>query len=354
MKDTKSRYNFLSVIAITVGLLFLALPAMAQEVLMALEGPIENVTDNNDGSGSVTVMGIVVDIPDGTPINSPTAPLTITQFADPTPLPGRTQPGFLGGTAIITGVTDGVTHTADDVFTEPAENVAIGVITDANCAIPGPTDNPDQVRFRLCNNNSIEILGAPTRRLTNGNTNSRMPADHPTNESGFMINLGWTHEAGELVGSSVGSEGYYDGSRLNWFAFELAGVGQLRNFDSSEASVLRAQCRERDDGIELDVMGAVHRAGTRDPQIFPDPSVGANGTTPTLVRIRVPAGGPVFGTTEVIPQLDEGTGAPNGFGDYDFQLSGNASFTTCPTEIRAIYMIQGEQNAAVNAEVAVR
>jgi hypothetical protein len=105
----------------------------------------------------------------------------MVQLADPATLPGRTEPGFIGGTAIILGTSDGITNTADDVFTEPAENVVLGLITASNCAAAG---NP-----RLCNNNSIRALGTRTRRLTNGNTAGRMPANLATNESGFAIHL---------------------------------------------------------------------------------------------------------------------------------------------------------------------
>lgn len=331
-----------------VFLFYLATPLLLHAVPIELEGPISNVTDNGDGSGSITVMGIVVDIPDGTPINTPTRELTIDQLADPTLLVGRTEDGFLGGTAIIIGDSDGIFHTAEDVFVEPAENVVLGIITDANCPIPGAADNPDRARFRLCANNSIENLGTATRRLTNGNTNRRMPADHPFNELGFQINLGLTHGAGLLIGASVGMEGYFAGGRLNWFAFEYAGIGVLRREDRPEISILRAQCRERDDrGIELDVTGAVHLPFREDP-------------TGTQVRIRVP-GGEVFGTVDVTPILPEEDPLPGEppaaieFGEYDFELDEDPNFIDCPDTIRAIFLdgVPGA-NARVNGEVDVR
>lgn len=258
-------------------MLCLVSPALLHAVPIELEGPISEATVNPDGSGTITVMGIMVDVPTTTPINTPTREISMAQLQDPALLAGRTEAGFIGGTAIIIGDTPdgGITNNALDVFVEPAENVILGVITDANCPIPGPGANPDQARFRLCNNNSMEALGANLFRLTNGNTDRRMPADHPFNELGFRINLGLTHEAGLLVGAAVALEGYFASDRLNWFAFEYGGIGVLRRPDRPEITILRAQCRERDDGIELDVMGAVHMANLDDP-------------SGTSVRIRVP------------------------------------------------------------------
>jgi hypothetical protein len=147
--------------------------------------------DNGDGTGLITVLGVTVVIPATAPINSPTATLTVAQLADPTPLPGRSSPGFIGGTAIINGTTDGVTSTADDVFVEPAENVVIGTIshatcTNADCSNPGDT---------------LAVLGSPLVRLTD----ARIPAGPPGNAFGSAIDL----SQGGLLGATVSAEGYF-------------------------------------------------------------------------------------------------------------------------------------------------
>jgi len=52
-----------------------------------------------------------------------------TQLADSTAFPGRSQPGFIGGVAIVNGSsTDGVI-TATDVFVAPAQNFLVGQVT---------------------------------------------------------------------------------------------------------------------------------------------------------------------------------------------------------------------------------
>ena len=325
-------------------LLGLASPMLLHAVPIELEGPISAINLNPDGSGMITVMGIEVQIPIGTPINPPTRLISMAQLSDPAPLAGRTEPGLIGGTAIIIGDTpDGIINIAEDIFVEPAENVILGVITAADCPIPAPGDDADRARFRLCNNNSMQALGTDLFRLTNANTSFRMPADPPVNELGFQINLGLTHEAGLLVGAAVALEGYFASDRLNWFAFEYAGIGVLRREDQPEISILRAQCRERDDGIELDVMGAVHLANLDDP-------------TGTQVRIRVPgAGGTVFGTVGVTPLIPEIPTEPVQFGEYDFALDGDPNFPVCPDTIRAIFLdgVAGP-NAGVNGAVDVR
>src|SRR5262247_2408815 len=99
------------------------------QVKAIVEGPISAVVDHRDGSGAITVMGVVIQIPAGTPITTPTASLTMAQLADTTAFPGRSQPGFIGGIAIVNGSsTDGVI-TAGDLFVAPAQHFLVGQIT---------------------------------------------------------------------------------------------------------------------------------------------------------------------------------------------------------------------------------
>src|SRR5437879_3767274 len=99
------------------------------QVKAIVEGPIDAVNDHRDGGGTITVMGIVIQIPEGTPITTPTASLSMAQLADSAAFPGRSQPGFIGGVAIVNGSsTDGVI-TATDVFVAPAQNSLAGQVT---------------------------------------------------------------------------------------------------------------------------------------------------------------------------------------------------------------------------------
>ncbi len=153
MKFNKIYTIFLFTIASLFSISAVAAP-------LALEGPIDSVIKNIDGSATVTVMGIVVNVPAGTPISSPTAALSIDQLADPTELPGRAgQPGFTGATAIITGEATATGNTADDVFVEPAENIVGGVIS---------TDGMG------CLTNGCSISGTPMKRL--GDSLIQLPA----------------------------------------------------------------------------------------------------------------------------------------------------------------------------------
>src|SRR5438094_6744369 len=99
------------------------------QVKPILEGPIDAVNDHRDGGSTTTVMGIVIQIHEGTPITTPTATLSMAQLTDSTAFPGRSQPGFIGGVAIVNGSsTDGVI-TATDVFVAPAQHFLVGRVT---------------------------------------------------------------------------------------------------------------------------------------------------------------------------------------------------------------------------------
>ena len=273
--------------------------AQAQQVPIELEGPILSVSDNGGGTGVITVMGIVVNIPATATIHSPTATLTVSQLADPTLLPGRSQPGFIGGTAIIIGSSDGITTTAEDIFVEPAENVVVGIITDGSCAdadCSAPTD-------------FLEILGASLLRLTD----PRIPANAPANAFGFAIDL----SQGAPIGSLASVEGYFGqvavppnlNPAIHYFILEAEG-GVLRNPNIPEVSILRAQCRERDRGIELSVLGAVHTPAD------------------AVVEISDTVRGTVFGSVAAIVDAADPV-----FGSYDFDLSDNLNFLICPDSV---------------------
>jgi len=108
-------------------LLAVCLPDKQVDVIV--EGQLSDVVDYGDGSGTITVMGIVIHIPEGTPIATPTATLTMAQLADATSLPGRLQPGFIGAAAVVNGTSTSGRVIASDVFVTPAQNLLVGQVT---------------------------------------------------------------------------------------------------------------------------------------------------------------------------------------------------------------------------------
>jgi hypothetical protein len=258
------------------------LPAYAQ-ALLGVEGPIQRVLPLTN---EMIVMGIRVRVPPGTPITTPTTTLTGIRDLLGAPLPGRTQAGFLGGTAIINGTIVAGVPTAGDVFVEPSENVLIGTIsantcTNARCFGPG---------------NFLDVNGARLVPIRD----PRMAAGPVTNEFGFAANLTGVN----LVGRAAESEGYFARRRFHYFLLSVTGA-PLANPGVAEVSILRAQCRDDAGGIQLDVLGNTHPRG--------------------VVTITDGAG-TTFGTQATIA-------AGVGFGAYTFRLRGNPAFATCPTSV---------------------
>ena len=272
---------FMAVVALSLGM-------TAKAAIVLLEGPISNLQENpGDGSGSITVMGVTVTIPAGMQITTPTAVLSIVEAANPAQLPGRVQSGFIGGTAIITGVGDIVTgYTADSVFLEPAENILGAEVTSQ----PGEP-------FKVGN---VALL--PTG-------DARIPDDPFTNVFGFEVD-----PSSVPAGSGAVSEGYLsnDGSGvMRYFAIEVEN-GTLVNAGVTEVSITRAQCiagANPGDPIELRVQGAVH-----------DPATGAV----TISDTDNPS--IIFGTEPVVVDIPP-------FAIYTFRLRNNPVFTVCPGSV---------------------
>jgi len=209
----------------------------AMAVPMEVEGPITSIVDNGDGSGTVTVMGMAIFVPAGTPINSPTASMTMSQLADPTPLAGRSKPGFIGGTAIILG--DTVTG-AEDVFVEPAENVVLGELT-ANCML-GCADGNGVMEYYLALNGMKMVP----------NTDSRIPFIEAIDPNALVISL----ESAQ-VNQPAAAEGYYgEDNVFHFFALEAMGEPAAGR-GANAISISRAQCRN---GREIRVQGGVFDA----------------------------------------------------------------------------------------------
>jgi hypothetical protein len=204
----------------------------AADPVFLAEGPISNVSLDGAGGGAITAMGVTFQVPAAAPVSTPTAALTLDQFADPTPFPGRSQGGFLGATVIANGcvkINAGVpTAVATDVFSDVAENVVLGVVT---APLTGATFGVD---------------GTPTTLLAD----ARMPAGPIANAFGFEV----TPES-LAVGANVAVEGYYsnDGSGvLNVWAVEVDG-GTLVNAADAQISIQRFRCAN-----DVQVQGGIY------------------------------------------------------------------------------------------------
>ncbi|RMH19767.1 MAG: hypothetical protein D6696_09805 [Acidobacteria bacterium] len=268
---------------------------MAQPIPGFLEGPL---TDLDVVSRTARVNGVLMNIPPGTPIASPTVDLNALAASlgvDPLtliggdPLPGRTTPGFTGGTCLCAVEVDPATGvaTATEMTLEPAENVILATVTAHNCVTPGcdPDDDPA---------NELRVGGT----LMDPNPDPRLTSDPATNR-GFVVDL----TLGNLAGVAAGGEGYFGVTgNLHLYTLELEG-GVLVNAGVTEVSILRAQCRQRNGMGEWNVLGATH-----------DPSTGE-------VTVRRGDTGEVLGTAPVVADPDDPA-----FGAYTF----NAEVTgTC-------------------------
>lgn len=193
----------------------------------ALEGPISSI-QRAGANVNVVVMGITVRVRPATVITTPTATLTLEQLLDTTPLPGRSEPGFVGGTAIVEGNTtaSGIVI-ADTIFVEPAENVVIGIVTENASG-------------------ALKVNGLAVTMLAD----ARIPAEPLRNDLGFEI----AAEA-VTVGTIVALEGYYSASSRALHSFILEATGTPALNPGLQVSILRAQGRA--DRGELEVRGGV-------------------------------------------------------------------------------------------------
>jgi hypothetical protein len=259
------------------------------------EGPIQSIDLQLDGSIIMNVMGVTVYVPTTAIINSPTRTLTLRQLANRTRLPGRTEPGFIGGTALVNGVVDIATQkfTATDMVVEPAENVLIGVVTSVA---------------------PLKILNSEIAFIDD----ARIPF-HLVNEFGFTLAPNPPVEVGALASA----EGYYAGGKFQAFLLDLAGDLPLAN-PATDVNIQRAQSRERTPnarrGDEIKMRGFYHVP---------------NGVTPTIRVFRVDAGvATLLGAAVAVPDLNPKFGV----WDFDFVTppTTNVVLGTAPTQLRVV------------------
>lgn len=226
-------------------LAYAATPAMAQigpceatDPPFLAEGPISAVTASGL-AGTVTSMGITITVPETARVSTPTAALDMSRFADETPFPGRTQPGFVGGTVIATGCvkTDpngAHIYLADDVSSDVNENVMLGVVTQQ------PTVDPE-------NQISLEVLGTPVKLLKD----ARMPAHHLSNLFGLEI-----IPESVVPGNEVSIEGYFgdqDPPTMHAWAAEVGGANLVLASDAPQVSIQRYRCTG-----DLNLLGGIY------------------------------------------------------------------------------------------------
>lgn len=194
-----------------------------------VEGPIREITLNPDRSATMLVFNTTVHIPAGLMATTPTTTLTLRQLAQRTRLPGRTEPGFIGGTAIVEGDVDLETFqfTAARVYVDGGENVVIGAITSVS---------PLQIQ-----GTELAILGDP--RITT----------QVLNTFGFPVRA-----ENLAVGQPASAEGYFADNKLQCYSIELPADAPLVT-DINQVNILRAQSRERapnnNRGDEVDTRG---------------------------------------------------------------------------------------------------
>jgi hypothetical protein len=293
-------------IPVLVLSLLTVLPGMSGAEIVGLEGPISAVTKLVDCglatppdtiTGTITVMGVTVNIPCSAVIKSPTAALNINQLRNPTPLPGRSpRRGFLGGTAIINGATDvaGV-PVADDVFVEPAENVMIGPVT---AGIP------------------FSVLGTEVVQLTD----LRIPSTGAFNQFGFEVDL-----ATVPVGALASVEGYF-GSDLKLYAFLIETTGgTLVNPAAPQVSIQRAQCGNRA-GVGTDLIRVFGGA------VIPEAAL----TPGRVTFITVDAAGNDVQTVGSVRVIRDPANPP--FGTYTFRANDlTLTDNVCQPRVKAVY-----------------
>ena len=235
-------------------------------------------------------MDITVTVPLGTAVSTPTSDdIGLAGLVNPTPFPGRSEAGFLGGTAIVLGTVglDGIVI-AESVFAEPAENVVLGIVT--------PSLPSDPVGSLRVSGMLVQFLNDP-----------RILFDGPKNDLGFEVAL-----TSVIPGTAVGIEGYYSVGANTFYAFLLEAVGVPALNPALQVSILRAQGRT--DRGELEVRGGVSGITGTGPvtvQIF---RVRDNGTFAATTRIGQ--------TTAILDPLVPGTAT------YRFRAQGIRPFPT--------------------------
>ncbi|MCC8996737.1 MAG: hypothetical protein LM517_06755 [Nitrosomonas sp.] len=230
-----------------------------------VEGPIAQLPNLSGDQLTLIVAGVTVIADLNTIIRTPTRQLNLVEVADPTPFPGRADPGFVKGSAQADGsydTTNGVLR-ADRLFLEPGEHVLVG-----------PIANPTEAGA---------IVNGVNAELTN---DTRIPSYQILNEFGFPI-----QPASIPVDSTTAAEGYYDGNILRAFAISVDAPDAILKINpiiQPQISLLRARAVEKDSTYRLDIRGAVtlHHSPGFQPQEIDVYRLDDNNVTTFLGRAR--------------------------------------------------------------------
>lgn len=286
-----------------------SLPAGAwAQVPFEIEGIVTAIAPGPNGTANITMFGQVFNVPSTAYIHTPTKSLTIDELLDSTPLPGRSELGFVGGTGILVGTVanpgPGATAIVEDIVIEPGETVLLGAITANDGGV-------------------IRIMGVPLVDLDD----PRMPSSGLVNEFGFPVIPTTVPVSGQGV-----AEGYFaqDDGRFHHFRAEVEG-GELVDPASAATSILRARCSP---GGRLEVLGGSYNPPNATIRVYNNKTGFSFGTVQTTVDPLTPT----FGSYRF--RVDVGEGATD--------TSGN-----CPSEVRAINESTGAQAVSIVAGVTV-
>lgn len=267
-------------------------------MLVEIEGPLSAAIVNGN-NGTLTVMDNKVVVNELTELVSPTGSRsTILNGTEPRfnarqwilggTYNGRVLPGLLGGTVIVTGELDPVTGliTASEVFSDVAENVVLGAISEANCTTLTCQGANDFIR----GNGGTESKGV----VFVPNLNPRLRAGRIADAGLFEIDGRRSNNGAALVGATFGGEGYFSENKifplgavdnvetpdvdegpseqaLVYWAFELGEnrPDLIRNHMIAEISTLRIRCTE---GDRIEVRGFVHTPVSANGSVRPLPN----------------------------------------------------------------------------------
>lgn len=253
---------------LALGVLMSGAPALAQAAPLDVE--LEGTIDSYVGATrTLSVMGMDVYVAPSATIHSPvtTQPdsgVSVTKWFRGETLPGRKRVGMIGGTAIVIGEWDPAAGriVASDVFTEPSENVTLGVVTDSWCSNANCDGSVDFIRA------NSRVGGGPGPAML-PIRDPRLAANPVRDETGFALDLTGVN----LNGLGFAAEGYYGdtpvtvqtgstGSTVaekafHYFIFDLVNPAPqlFRNKNSREISALRTRC---DVGDRFEARGHVH------------------------------------------------------------------------------------------------
>lgn len=329
--------------------------AVAQaQVVVELEGPLANYVAIDANSGTMTVMNTKVAVTAETAFVTPTqtrdvlwasnarnsagARYNVTNWMRGDSYLGRNPRGVIGATVIVTGVLDPATGivAAEEVFTDVAENVILGVVSETNCT------------NERCDNPGDFIRGnGATGPVFIPNKDPRLPA-HPIVDAGlFELNL----QGANLNGAFFAGEGYFSQNAIHptsattpteqavvYWAFELGDIRPdlLKKKSLREISVLRIRCTA---GGRLEVRGWVH-------QPVNNAGVSLNGTAATgtiRATMNLPGGGTFVATSnDLVAELN------NAYAGYQLRADVNA----CADTVKVDWLAPGgTQWATITAPV---